>query len=152
MKTKITLLLFFVCFIYQSHAQNYTTSLGLRLGYPFSASYKTFINENNAVEITAGYIGVTTYKLFNIGGYYEHHTQIESADGLSWYYGGGINLYFGSFDNSSTTLGLSGVLGLDYKFKDAPVNISLDWIPILFLNGVGFGGGYGGVSVRYVLK
>lgn len=152
MKTKITLLLFFVCFIYQSHAQNYTTSLGLRLGYPFSVSYKTFINESNAIEITAGYIGVATNGLFNFGGYYEHHTPIESADGLSWYYGGGINLYFGRLYNASAALGLSGVLGLDYKFKDAPVNISLDWIPTFFLNKQGFLGGVGGISVRYVLK
>lgn len=162
MKTKITLLILFVCINYPSQAQNYTTAIGLRLGYPFSASYKTFINENNAIEITAGYRGWTYYKWFNIGGYYQHHTPIESADGLSWYYGGGINLYFWSFDNSyfnskdysSTTLGLSGVLGLDYKFKDTPINVSLDWIPTFFLSGYGdgFGGGYGGLSVRYVLK
>ncbi len=47
-----------------------------------------------------------------------------------------------------------GVLGLDYKFTDAPVNLSLDWAPILFVNGYdnGFRGAYGALSARYTLK
>ncbi|MBK7872232.1 MAG: hypothetical protein IPJ74_16935 [Saprospiraceae bacterium] len=50
-----------------------------------------------------------------------------------------------------------GVLGLDYKFANAPVNLSLDWVPIFYIGNdreyvySGFQGGYGGLAVRYVL-
>ena len=31
-------------------AQNYTSAVGARLGFPLSASYKTFINESGAIH------------------------------------------------------------------------------------------------------
>jgi hypothetical protein len=47
-----------------------------------------------------------------------------------------------------------GVIGLDYKFSEIPLNLSVDWMPTYFLGGYigGFGGGYGSLSARYVLK
>ena len=163
MKAKITLLsILFVLSVGIASAQDYHSAIGLRLGYPLSISYKTFIKGSNALELTVGYRSWPGYNRFNIGGYYEHHTAIESAKGLMWYYGAGANIYFWSFDNgfrngadySSTSVGLSGVLGLDYKFTDAPINLSLDWIPTFFLNGYGdsFGAGYGGLAVRYTIN
>ena len=80
-------------------------------------------------------------------------------EGLSYYYGAGVNTYFWSYDNlllydddPNLTFGISGYLGLDYVFEDVPLNITLDWSPTLFINGLlgGFGGGYGGIGVRYI--
>ena len=43
--------------------------------------------------------------------------------------------------------------GLQYTFDDVPVNVSLDWVPTVFLTGYisGAGLGYGSLAVRYVL-
>ncbi|MFZ1751278.1 MAG: hypothetical protein WAU01_13835 [Saprospiraceae bacterium] len=159
MKTKffaVVVALFMFAAVAQS--QDYKSAIGLRLGYPLSASYKTFISEKGAFEGVAGFRSYSTYSWFNVGAYYQHHTEIPSVDGLKWYYGAGANIYFWSFDfvsdASSTSIGLSGVLGLDYKLKDTPLNLSVDWIPTFFINGYqnGFGGGYGALAARYVLN
>ena len=54
---------------------------------------------------------------------------------------------------SSTSFGIQGYLGLDYTFEDLPLNLTVDWIPTIFLNGFnnGFGGSYGSLGIRYVL-
>lgn len=160
MKSKIISALF-VLFLFSvnSQAQDYKTAVGLRLGYPLSVSYKTFLSDRGAFEGVAGLRSFSGYSWINIGAYYQHHTEIPSVEGLKWYYGGGANLYFWSYDagfagGSSTSIGISGVLGLDYKFADAPINVSVDWIPTFFINGFGsgFGGGYGALAARYVLN
>lgn len=144
------------------NAQNYKSAIGARLGYPLSASFKTFINERGAIEAFAGFRGWTGYRWFNVGATYQHHSSLaDVTEGLSWFVGGGASAYFWSFDNGflndgagSTSIGILGIVGLDYKFVDAPVNISVDWMPAVFVNGYGsgFGAGYGGLSVRYVFK
>jgi hypothetical protein len=163
MKSKITLLiLLFSSLVYNSQAQDYKSAIGLRLGTPWSFSYKSFINERNALEGVVGFKSSPYYSWFNIGGYYEHYTPIESTEGLSWYYGGGLNISFWTYDDAlpnssdygSTVVGISGILGLDYKIKDTPLNLSIDWTPTVFISGYtdGFGGGYGALGVRYVLN
>ncbi len=160
MKTKIfSAMITIFLFAAVTQAQDYKTAIGLRLGYPLSISYKTFISEKGALEGVAGFRSFSGYSWFNIGGYYQHHTEIPSVDGLKWYYGGGANVYFWSYDSGfagsgSTSIGLSGVLGLDYKFSDIPLNISVDWIPTFFVNGFGngFAGGYGALAGRYTIK
>jgi hypothetical protein len=143
------------------YSQEYKSAIGLRLGYPTSISYKQFISDPGAFEIFAGFRTWTGYSWMNIGAMYQHHMRIEGAPGLKWYFGGGGSVFFWNYKNSfnsgdagNTSIGLMGVLGLDYKFTDAPVNLSLDWAPILFVNGYdnGFRGAYGALSARYTLK
>ena len=146
----------------QLSAQSYKSAIGARLGYPVSLSYKQFISNQGAIELIAGYRGYAFYRWFNVGALYEHHMgEIKGLDGLNWYIGGGGSAYFFSFDDAfigdggtSTSFALLGVIGLDYKFKNYPINLSLDWMPAFFLNGFGngFDGGYGGLSVRYTLR
>lgn len=159
-KLFFTLALALGCFV-AAYSQNYKSALGLRLGYPISATYKHFISEPGAIEVFAGFRSWTYYSWFNVAGAYEHHFPISGVDGLNWYVGGGASAFFWNYkdlfpgDNSaSTSIGIMGVLGLDYKFDNAPVNLSVDWMPIFFVNGYGngFGGGYGALSARYVLK
>jgi hypothetical protein len=47
--------------------------------------------------------------------------------------------------------GIDGVVGLDYKFKKLPLNVSLDWQPSLELitPGAEFQAGRGGIAVRF---
>lgn len=157
------ILLIIVSFLsLQLGAQDYRTAIGARLGFPLSFSLKHFISEPGAVELTAGFRFWQYYRSINVGGYYEHHFDIAAVDGLRWYIGGGANAYFWSFDNvwmgtndyAKVSLGLSAMAGLDYKFENAPVNLSVDWIPTIFIGGYtkGFGGGYGALAIRYTLK
>ena len=37
--------------------------------------------------------------------------------------------------NSKAEFGVDGIIGLDYKFKDLPVNASLDWQPAVTVVG-----------------
>jgi hypothetical protein len=148
--------------------QEYQSSIGFRLGSPVSLSFKTFIGDDSALEFFANYRSESLGSVFNtnyrwtaigLGGAYQIHNPIDAVDGLYWYYGGGVSAYFWTYsdevffeDNSSLSFGLQGYLGLDYAFANAPVNLSLDWVPTYFINGYvsGFGADYGALSVRYI--
>jgi hypothetical protein len=142
-------------------AQSYSTAIGLRLGYPLSVSVKHFVSDKNAIEGFAGFRSYSGYSWTNVGGLYQMHSPISGLEGLKWYWGAGASVYFWSYkngfafgDSGKTSLALLGNLGLDYKFESTPLNVSLDWVPAYFVNGYssGFGGGYGALSVRYVLN
>ena len=157
-----SILVFVSAFVYQLNAQDYQTAIGARLGYPLSASIKHFITENNALEFYVGSRWYNRYRWANVSGAYLIHFPIEEVDGLKWYAGAGASIYFWGFDkgfadnSSNTSIGLQGYLGLEYTFDEVPINLSVDWIPTIFLNGYyessRFGGGYGSLAVRYVLS
>ena len=128
-------------------AQEYKTAVGIRLGPNSPAitsgfTVKHFLNENNAVE---GLVGVGNG--FGIGGLYEWHHPIASVEHLQWFVGAGGYL---AFRDSETLFGAAGIVGLDYKFSEIPLNISLDWKPELNLaSSVGYEGAGVGVSARF---
>ncbi len=149
--------------VFTAQAQDYKSAIGLRLGYPTSISFKHFLTEKNAVEVFVGFRHYPFVNYFAIGGLYQVHTPINGVEGLRWYYGGGASVYFSTYDNnvyldknySNFNVGIMGNLGLDYKFTDAPVNVSLDWVPTFVIGDSyygGFGAGYGALSVRYTFK
>lgn len=156
--TKVLTLFVALTFAQAAYSQTYNSAIGLRFGYPTSVSYKKFFKGSTAFEGIVGFRGYTGYSWINIAAALQKHNAISSTEGLSWYYGAGAGVYLYSFDfattESSTSFGVSGYLGLDYKFADIPLNLSVDWVPTFFLSGYGsgFGGGYGGLSARYVLK
>ena len=164
MKIRLLSLTFFLCsfMALSTQAQPYSSAVGLRLGSPASVSFKTFVSDKAALEAYAGYRGYGFGNFVNVSGAYLVHNDIAEVDGLQWYYGGGAAVFFWSYDDlffdndfSSTSLGIQGYLGLDYVFANAPVNISLDWIPTFFVGGSlninSFGGGYGSLAIRYVI-
>ncbi len=166
------LLILMTGFFSDLRAQNYGTAVGVRLGFPFSASLKHFVSESNAFEAFVGThgkrysygFGEYGWRWWVIGGAYQKHQTLDlTVDGLEnlqWYWGAGASTYFWTFDDyytenySSSSFGVQGYIGLDYEFDEIPLNITLDWVPTVFLNGFGsgFGGGYGSVGVRYVLR
>ena len=142
---------------FRANAQNtgsdYKTAIGFKF-YPGAVSFKTFVADNRAVEV----LGYFYNYGFRVTGLYEIHGDINGVEGLKWYAGPGAHLqtwnstwtkdYPGR--SSSIGLGIDGVLGLDYKFKGAPINVSLDWQPSLNLIGYSyFEGGWAGIGVRY---
>ena len=164
MKKQFTVL-FFIAFglfaAFNANGQNYNSAIGLRLGSPWAASYKKFISDRHAIELYAAYRGYSLYNWFSVNGAYQIYNDFPNVDNLQWYFGGGAGVLFWNYDNaflgdnsSSTTIAIQGYLGLEYTFEDVPVSISADWIPSFYLSGYGdgFGAGYAGLGVRYILS
>lgn len=143
----------------KGNAQDYNTAVGLRFGGITAITGKKFLSERNAVEGIVGFRSRFGGSIINITGLYQFHTPIESVEGLKWYWGFGGNLYYYNYDlgvasDSSIGLGIAGVGGLDYSFKDIPLNLSLDIIPVFSLTGLDTGVDFNSVtlSARYILN
>ena len=141
----------FIVFSQQSSAQSgYQTALGVKVWDGGGISLKHFVNGNNALEG----IGYFWRQGARITGLYEIHGAINNAGGLQWYIGPGahVGFYNDRYGNRSF-IGIDGVLGLDYKFNGAPINVSIDWQPsVEFGDNRGFVGNWGGLGIRYTLK
>jgi hypothetical protein len=165
---KKTVVLLTICILGMTGVKaqsDYKSAIGGRLGTPISVSYKYFFTKPGALE---GYAGFSHpdfgFNFFRIGGMYQHHFDIKPVEGLKWYVGGGVlidffsyNRYYNNQDFASTAVGINAVGGVDYKFKQIPLNLSADWTPTVLIGdnlyySSNFRGGYLAVSVRYVLK
>jgi hypothetical protein len=130
-------------------AQDYRFALGVRLSNSSptlnnSISGKYFVTEKTAVE------GLVSFgSRFGMGALVQVHKPLN-VEGLRWFYGGG--LYVG-FEDGDTYLGPTGAIGLDYKFKTAPINLSIDWKPELdILPEINFVPDAFGLTVRFTFK
>ncbi len=140
----------FSSFINRLAAQDYKLAFGLRLSTPAptissSVSVKYFVSDNAAIE---GLVSFGTR--FGIGGLYEVHRQIGGTPNLNWFFGGGA--YIG-FQYNLVYTGPTGIVGLDYKFDNAPINLSLDWKPELDISpAINFEADAFALSIRFTLK
>ena len=147
MKKCFFLITLFVAISVCIEAQNYNSAIGVRLG-PNTANItagftlKHFINENTALEAI---IGVNNG--LGICGLYEKHFDIEAVKNLQWLAGFGGYV---AFTGSNTAIGGAGIIGLDYKFEEIPLNVTLDWKPELnIISKVGFEASGIGLSARF---
>ena len=135
----ISLIVAILAFTNTVSAQAYKTGIGVRLSSAQamvnnSISLKHFLNERSAIEALFSFGDPLA-----IGALYEVHKPF-STEGIQWFYGGGGYLGFVKTFNpnknrneTDINLGAQGVLGLDYKFVNLPLNLSLDWKPELNL-------------------
>ncbi len=158
MKKIITVVIALIVFNnHQASAQalgsSYKTALGVKF-YPGSVTLKHFVKPDAALEG----IGYFWNRGTRITGLYEFHFDISGAKGLKWYVGPGahIGIYNTKYYGGATYLGVDGVLGLDYKFNKAPINMSIDWQPSFefgddskYPNYNRFSGDWGGLAIRY---
>ncbi|MBY0480477.1 MAG: hypothetical protein K2Q21_03905 [Chitinophagaceae bacterium] len=137
----------------QNNGSSYTTALGLKM-YPGALSVKHFFAPGKAVEGLA----FISQDGFRITGLYEIHNSLGSVEGLKWYIGGGGHMGIWSDRwktqypdrNANASIGVDGVLGLDYKIKGAPINVSFDWQPSFNFIGYNyFESAWGGLGIRY---
>ncbi len=136
----------------QLKAQDYKTALGIRLSSDGpavnnSVSIKHFLNPKLAIE------GLFTFdKKAAIGALLEVHNDIPSTQGLKWLYGAGAYLGFDS-DKTNTSralMGAQGIIGLDYKFANLPLNLTLDWKPELnIIDNINFEPAAVGFTIRF---
>jgi hypothetical protein len=133
----VLLLTAMVGFGFTASAQDYKTAVGVRLSSSSaivnnSVSLKHFFNETSAVEALFSFGDPLA-----IGALYELHKPLGES-GIRWFYGGGGYLGFVKTYNTNKAkneiepnFGAQGVVGLDYKFVNIPLNLSLDWKPEL---------------------
>ena len=143
-------LFFTITVMAQSKSQNsssYKTALGVKVWDGGGISFKHFVSDKNAVEL----IGYFWNRGTRVTGLYEIHGDINGAKGLKWYIGPGAHIgFYNTKYGDGVYAGVDGVLGLDYKFKGAPINMSLDWQPSFeFGDNRGFVGSWGGLGIRY---
>ena len=151
-----------------ARAQPYENAIGLRLGYPNAISLKHYLDGDAAIE---AYIGARPYRNYGyttLSVAYQQHFDFGLEDELAalrWYVGAGGSLPFWNYRDgfyvgrgpdryASTSLGINGYLGLEYTFDAVPINLTLDWVPTIFIGNTfrrGIGIGNTNLAVRYVL-
>jgi hypothetical protein len=139
----------------KSPGVGYSTALGIKYHpgvykNPLGVTFKQRVAYKQSIEALAFF-----WKGARFTTLYEFHNKIEGIKGLRWYWGPGVHVTFydQNYYDGTTNLGVDGVVGLDLKFNNSPINLALDWQPSIDFNGgAGFYAGFGGLSIRYVLK
>lgn len=106
-------------------AQPYLHSVGIRAGFSSGLSYKGFrLHRMGAIE------GNILYNRhgFNLSALYEQHWEPFRNERILLFLGGGA---FGGEWDEEFSLGAVAVAGIEYTFRDQPINIGLDWRPML---------------------
>ncbi len=153
MMKRVSVFLFALCCLAISSvsAQEYRTAVGAKFyvgdGSSGGINIRHSLAEHAALEgsmlFFSGAIGLE--------GLYEYQGPINGAQGLQYFVGGGGLLAFGTGRGSSTGFAFRLTGGLDYKFADAPINISLGLDPSFFV-APSTGSSLGlGIGFRYVL-
>lgn len=151
---KVSVIFFALCCIAASSAtaQEYQTAVGAKFyvgdGSAGGINIKHSLAEHTAIEgsllFFTGAIGLE--------GLYEYQGPINGAPGLQYFVGGGGLLAFGTGKgNNNTAFALRLTGGLDYKFTDAPISVSLGLDPIFYLAPSTGSSLTLGIGFRYVL-
>lgn len=144
-----------------ANAQNdYDQAIGLRGGPANGITYKKALGEGTYLEAMAS----LRWGGFIVTGLYEITQNLDTqSPRFNWYYGFGghvgfwsgyynNNLWFDEDRNEFMVVGADGIIGIEYTFEEAPINISADWKPVINLIGADNFAGFnsGAISVRYV--
>ena len=149
MKKLVLTLTIAVCFTTFINAQDYRNGIGLRAGFNQGLTFKHFVSGKSALELLLA----TRWSGFEITGLYEIHNSAFDINRLNWYYGAGahVGFYGTNYDGGEGTyVGVDGILGLEYNFREAPINISLDWKPAFDFGYNHFFADGGAISLRYI--
>lgn len=157
---KVSALLFaFVCLAgAAANAQTYQTALGAKF-YTGNGSIGG-VNVRHSTGVNTALEGSLLFFNGGIGieGLYEYQAPISGAEGLQYFVGGGALIGFGTGPryndnhNNSTSFYLRLTGGIDYKFADAPIDVSLGLDPFFQLAPFTSSNLALGVGLRYVIK
>jgi hypothetical protein len=131
---------------FSSQAQDISkNALGLRLGsndgFGGEISYQRGLSKNNRLEFDLGWRNSKDVNAFKLAGLYQWIWNIDG--GLNWYAGVGGGLGNWSYSkygisDSGTFLFGAGDIGVEYNFKEVPIQVSLDLRPELYFNSNGY--------------
>lgn len=151
------LLLFSMVSKLSAQPQLYHTAIGLNAGYNYGITLKHYLSAKNMVEGIANFNygpGLTVLYEFN-------HRHPFNIDEFDWFYGLGAHAKFVNGKRANpfyadvkthVTLGIDAILGLEYTFKDIPVNLGLNIKPELNFTTSNLFWFDGALTIRYVLK
>jgi len=120
-------------------------ALGLRLGdndgFGGEISYQRGLSKNNRLELDLGFRNSNYVDAFKLTGVYQWVWNIDN--GFNWYAGvgagvGSWNYNKSGISNSGTFLFAAGDIGIEYNFKEVPIQLSLDLRPELYFNSDGY--------------
>lgn len=139
----------------QALGSDYRTAIGAKF-WPGAITVKHFTKNTVALE---GLLYFWNYG-FRFTGLYEYHGDINGAPGLKYYLGPGAHVGFYNdrwgrryLDRDGRVdIGVDGVIGLDYKIKGAPINLSIDWQPSFSIISHPDFRSFGGLAVRFALN
>ncbi|MDQ2720593.1 MAG: hypothetical protein M3Z26_12655 [Bacteroidota bacterium] len=135
-----------------TNAQTYQTAFGAKF-YAGSGS----VGGINIRHTTAEHTALEGSLLFFSGGLgveglYEYQGPITGVEGLQYFVGGGGLLGAGTQKGSGVLFALRLTGGIDYKFADAPINISLGLDPFFDITPATGSNLALGIGLRYVIK
>lgn len=150
---KVSLFVFaLICFAATGvHAQTYNTAIGAKFyvgdGSAGGINIRHSLTQNTAIE------GSMLFMTNAIGleGLYEYQGPINGAPGLQYFVGGGALIAINTNKGGSTAFALRLTGGVDYKFADAPINISLGFDPAFYIAPSTGTNVALGIGFRYVL-
>jgi hypothetical protein len=138
--------------------QDYKLGIGLRAGYNPGITVKYMLSEARAIE------GIVHYRYNGtvITALYEMHTNAFGEDKLFWFYGLGghvgyyarpdyfkRNKYYAFYYERRPSIGIDGIIGLEYRVEEIPFSIGVDLKPYVDIYYPGFGLLDGALSVRF---
>jgi hypothetical protein len=150
-----------ILFAAAAKAQPYDNAVGVRLGFGVGLTYKTFLSAKGALEFIASY--QYQERGYQVAGLYElHNYRAFRSNSFALMYGFGMHLgyYNGSYYKNrqgiyyledTYTVGIDGILGIDYHETGTHWNWSMDIKPAFDFVNPGFRFWDGAVSVRYTL-
>ena len=144
---------------FAAHAQDISENvLGLRLGsndgFGGEVSYQRGMSNNNRLELDLGWRNSEDVDAFKLAGIYQWVWNIDGD--FNWYagVGGGLGSWSttdSAVNDSGTFVFAVGDIGIEYNFKEAPIQLSLDFRPEFGGNGY-YKNNYGsdiGLGIRY---
>jgi len=163
-KTFITFAVFIIAITTSTAQEISNQTIGLRLGNYNGISYQKKITDDSRAELTLAWRGYTAYSDVKADVAYHKVFNLDAIDSnMNWYLGieGGAgfwkyesNYYYSYYDynDSGTYFFVGGVAGIEYKFENIPLLLTLDTKPeIVFGN---FYNGFhinGSIGIRYTL-
>jgi hypothetical protein len=133
MKKLLLVLIAVIGISFAANAQN--NAIGLRLGWGNEISYQTAMGANR-LELDFGRLDDILYNndwyFLSLAGTYQWTFDLP-VNGLGWYAGLGAlgGMYLSDIDDAAgLTIGIGGIIGIDYQFSSLPIQISLDARPM----------------------
>ncbi len=150
-RTTIMFITLFVILLASFHAsgQEKGFGAGIIIGEPTGFSFKGWVSETNAIDAGVAWSFSSPSSFHLHADYLWHAFHIfKTTEILPLYYGVGGRLKAGD-GHDDTHVGVRVVVGLDYIFKTAPVDLFVEVAPILDFAPRTELNGNGGIGVRF---